>query len=135
VSAENVEIVRRLIDSFRRRDNEYPFTVFAEDIEWDASQVPIFDAQRVFRGHEGVRDFWRRWLQAWEDIEFKADEIVESGEDVAVFIRQRNLGHGSGIWVDQAPYVMIWTFRGGKAVRMRYRTPEEARAELGLEPG
>ena len=94
------------------------------------------DAKGVYRGHEGVRQFWRTWLVAWRDLESRIEDIVAVGDEVAVFISQRQRGRTSGIWTDFPLYSMIWTFRDGKVVRLRYRaSPEDARAELGLSDG
>jgi ketosteroid isomerase-like protein len=71
MSEENVELVRRLLDMFARRDHEGVFEFYDPDIEWDAKNPsglagPLGDLEGVYRGHEGVRTYWRRWLEAWQ---------------------------------------------------------------------
>ena len=129
---ERLEIARRLCESFERRDNDYPFSVFDEDIVWDATgpaDLRLPDEMRnVYRGHAGVRAFWSAWLDAWDRIEFDY-EIVDLGDQVAaLIIRQRNHGRGSGIWVDQEPYAMVWTIEYGRVKRFEYAGLEETRA-------
>lgn len=131
--SENVRIVRALYDAFARRDHDYPFTVYDEDIEWDARGVPMADLTGVYRGHDGVRRFWRTWLVAWQDLEFRIEDMVESGDTVVAFMWQRQRGRTTGIWTDFPRYAQIWTLRDGKVIRLRYAKPEEARAELGLD--
>ena len=82
MSQENVEIVRDLLEAFARRDHERAFRVYDPEIEWDASQQEwlIVDTKRVYRGHDGVREYWRRWLSAWEDLEFEIEDILDGGE-------------------------------------------------------
>ena len=68
MSQENVELVRTLLDMFARRDHEAVFEFYDPDIEWDASKATGFgltDLEGVYHGYEGVRTYWRRWLQAW----------------------------------------------------------------------
>ena len=84
MSQENVELVKRLLEMFARREHEAVFAFYDSDIEWDASNfgmesaagVPD-DLQGIYHGHEGVRTYWRRWLQAWADLEFEVDDVLE----------------------------------------------------------
>jgi ketosteroid isomerase-like protein len=136
VSAENVEIVRALYEAFAQRDNEYPFTVYDEEIVLDQRRSPIPDAQEVYHGHDGVRRFWREWLAAWDEIEFELGELVGAGEQVVGFTNnQRMHARATGIWLDMPPYAQIWTLSGGKVVRIEYRPADEARRAFGLEAG
>jgi ketosteroid isomerase-like protein len=127
VGSENVEIVRRLYEFFRSRDNESPFELYAEDIVWDARGAQIPGLDQVYHGHDGVRTFWRQWLEAWEEIEFETDEPVELEDGrVQVLVRQRNRGHGSGIWVDWDPYNHLWTLADGKVRMLEFSWAERA---------
>lgn len=137
--SEDVEIVRGLYEAFERRDNESPFEVFDDDIVWDARKTEEVMGSRVaglaeiFRGHGGVRRFWRSWLDAWEEIEFDYEVLpLPDGRVAGLVTRQRNKGRGSGIWVDQGAYGQIWTLQGGKVVEMEYSSIEAAR---GLATG
>jgi ketosteroid isomerase-like protein len=122
VGSESVEIVRRLYDCFRARDNDTPFEFYAEDIVWDARGAQILGLEHVYHGHEGVRDFWRQWLEAWDQIEFEIGEPVELDDGrVRVDVRQRNRGRGTGIWIDQDPYEHFWTLVDGKVNRVEFR--------------
>src|SRR4051794_25198979 len=91
VSQENVETVRMLLDAFARRDHEMAFDYYAEDIEWDATGTPfdIPDLAGMYRGHDGVRKYWRRWLTAWRDIRFEVEDVVGAGDDVVALIRNQ----------------------------------------------
>jgi ketosteroid isomerase-like protein len=67
---------------------------------------------KVFVGHDGVRAFWRQWLQAWESLEFKT--VPEDlGDRVVVDVRQRNRGRASGVEV-VFHYFQVFTIRDGK---------------------
>jgi ketosteroid isomerase-like protein len=128
LSRENVEIVRGLYEAFARRDNESPFEVFDPEIQWEVATFLVPGAGGDYRGHEGVRTFWRRWLEAWSEIDFDYEVADLGGDRVAGLVtRQRNHGRGSGIWVDQEPYAQIWTLRDGKVVRVEYAELEPTR--------
>jgi ketosteroid isomerase-like protein len=119
MSQENVEVVRDLLEAFASRDHQRAFDFYDPDIEWDASkQGLIVDAQNVYRGHDGVREYWREWLAAWKDIDFEVEGILDAGDDVVALIRnQRQWGRHSGIETEVPPYGLVFTFRGDKVVR------------------
>jgi hypothetical protein len=49
------------------------------------------------------------------------DEPVEVDDGrIRVYVRQRNRGHGTGIWVDQDPYFHDWTLAGGKVTKLEF---------------
>ena len=61
-----------------------------------------------------MRTYWRRWLQAWADIEFEVDDVLDAGDDVVALIRnQRQWGRRSGIVTDTPPYGLVFTIRNG----------------------
>ncbi len=116
----DVELVRGLYDAFRRHDTEKAFEVFAEDIEWDTTGFETPGLGAVYRGHDGVRQFWRQWLEAWQEISWEAEYEQLSGGRVRVRVHQRNQGRDSGIWVDQPPYEQLWTIEDGLVTRVEY---------------
>ena len=125
MGSEKVEIVRGLYEGFRRGDAEAAFEYLDRDIVWVAERIGLPDMDRVYHGHDGVRTFWRQWLSAWEEVAWEMQELseVEDGR-VRVLIHQRNKGRETGIWVEQRPYEMLWTFAEGKIVRMDFRWAE-----------
>jgi SnoaL-like protein len=78
MSQENVEMVRVLAEGFQRRQHELAFEYYDPEIEWDASNTGelIPDLAGVYRGHDGVRTYWRRWLSAWSDLRFEIEDVV-----------------------------------------------------------
>jgi ketosteroid isomerase-like protein len=121
MSQENVELVRRLLDMFARRDHEGVFEFYDPDIEWDsiAWKSTAVDTgvggtaglAGVYRGPEGVRTYWRRWLEAWKDLEFEVEHVLDAGDEV----------------------VAVFTIRGGKVVRWRiYPDQQSALEAAGL---
>ena len=137
MSQENVELVRKLLDMFARRDHEAVFAFYAPDIEWDATNigdVGLDDLKGVYRGHEGVRTYWRRWLQAWKDLQFEVADVVDAGDEVVALIRnQRQWGRSSGIVTEMPPYGLVFTILDGKVVRWRnFPSYESALEAAGL---
>jgi ketosteroid isomerase-like protein len=113
MSQENVELVMSGYDAVQRGDYESALEAADEDMLWDMSGFGLPDLAKVYRGHDGLREFWVAWLAAWETIEFKTPAVEDHGEHVIVEVQQRNLGRGSGIPVD-FHYFQAFTVRDGK---------------------
>jgi len=134
MSQENVELVKRLLEMFARREHEAVFEFYDPDIEWDASNLGMDsasgvpdDLRGIYHGHEGVRTYWRRWLQAWADLEFDVHDVVDGGDDVVALIRnQRQWGRRSGIATEMPPYGLVFTIRDGKVIRWRAFSDERS---------
>jgi ketosteroid isomerase-like protein len=74
------------------------------------------DMDTVYRGHEGYREFWRLWLEAFEDIRWDPEEILDLGDKALVTTKQSGTGSGSGVAVDE-PVYQLFTFRRGLVIR------------------
>jgi hypothetical protein len=90
----------------------------ADDIEWEQAQGLPHGGR--YRGLDEVRRaiFDPLETQWWDDFHADPYEFLEAGEDVIVIGRYRGQGKETGRTLD-APFVHVWTFRGGKAVRFR----------------
>jgi ketosteroid isomerase-like protein len=92
-----------------------------------------FPDGRVYHGHDGVREAFRRWLGTWEDYHQERGEAIDAGDEVVVPVREHGRGKGSGIEMERHTFG-VWTLRDGKAVRIRfYPTRSEALKAVGLE--
>ena len=61
MSQENLEIVRRALDAFNRRDLATQLALYRSDarIDWSRSHGPL---KGVYRGHGGLETFWNAVL-------------------------------------------------------------------------
>ena len=84
------------------------------EIEW--VEDPRRADRRVYRGHEGVRESFERWLENFEEYGFEIERIVDRGEKVLVYAREEGRGSLSGGIVSQRIYA-VYTFRDGKVAR------------------
>jgi ketosteroid isomerase-like protein len=123
VSAENVEIVRRVFEATARRDAETVFALYDPAVEWDTSRAELgrLIEGGVFHGHEGVRRFLRKYNEAWEQMEYEIEELIDVGDQVVSVVNNRGRGRASGVEVElQMPGV--WTIRDGRIVRAAFFT-------------
>jgi hypothetical protein len=132
MSQENVELLRRAMQEFLAGDRDFGAGLVHPDVEWDASDMDLLDTTGFYRGPEGVREFWRKWLSAWETVQFEY-ELVEAGDRVVALFDQRMRGRSSGIEVALGKYAHVYTFRDGLIVHFKlYRNQAEALAAAGL---
>jgi ketosteroid isomerase-like protein len=129
MSQENVELVVRTHE-LSRREAESFFSVCDPEIEWDMSQ--LMPDGRVYRGHEGVREFWRDWTGTWDEFDFELEEAVDGGDEVVARVHQVGKGRGSGTPVELT-MGQIWTVRDGSFIRFRaFPSFEEALEAAGF---
>jgi ketosteroid isomerase-like protein len=132
MSEENVEIVRKAI--------AYEYDGVGDRAEAEA----IFDPQVVMNPiHEGLdeepaygpdamRDDWKRWASAFEELNVTFEEIIDAGDQVLVVAHHHGRGRKSGVMVD-ARYYEVYTLRDGKVSRVdEYSERDEALEAAGL---
>jgi ketosteroid isomerase-like protein len=100
-----------------------------QDFEWI---VPGFPGDQAARGPEGTIEFFRDWIDQWEEL--RVDWEFEQGSPDAVFalVDMRGRGRASGVPVE-LHFAQVWSFREGVPVRMVfYADFEDARRAAGL---
>ena len=134
MSQENVEIVRRVYDAVARRDTDAVFALYDAEIEWDFSRSPFSNVAGTthYRGHEGIRRWWRDWGEAWAHYEDSYKELIDAGAHVISVVHSQGRGRASGVEVERTQYG-VWTIREGKFVQVVWlSTRDEAFEAAGL---
>lgn len=144
MSQENVQVVQSMFDVFLASQRDSSLEKWIEsiergpwtpDVEWDArdaAKVGLADIAAVYRGPEGVADFWREWLAAWEAVEFEY-ELRDAGDQVVALIDQGMRGRFTHLRVEFGQYAHVSTFREGLITRWKlYVDQAEALAAAGL---
>jgi ketosteroid isomerase-like protein len=126
MSRSNVEIVAAAYAAVQRGDYAAGMALVGDDVLWDMSGLGMPDLAKVYRGHDGIREFWSGWLAAWETIEFRTRVVFDEGEHVIVEVRQSNRGRGSGVPVEFG-YFQAFAVRDGK-ITASYAAQTEAKA-------
>jgi len=124
-----------MFDEFMRRESAETFLILDEQVSWDTRALGAPELRRVHLGHDEVRAFWRSWLAAWERIEVIAGPHFRAhGNQVVTWWRQRDVGKGSGVGIEQDA-AWLWTFQNGRVVHAAYFPGrEEAFHAAGLGP-
>lgn len=127
MSQENVEIVRRLFEAYRRGDYAEAVACLAPDVVYGVGQ------ELPASGPDAVRAMWDRWDSAWEELETVPEEFIDAGDQVLVTVHYSGRGRGSGIEFDDRLFD-VYTLRDGKCVRkLEFRQRSEALEAAGLD--
>jgi ketosteroid isomerase-like protein len=84
------------------------------------------DLEAVFHGHDGMLELWRYWREAFGDIQWDPEEVLDFGDRFLVIAQQHGHGSGSGVAVSE-PVFQLFTLRKGFVVRQEdFRERSEA---------
>jgi ketosteroid isomerase-like protein len=131
MSQENMEFVEGVFAAAGEMDKPSLLAALPEliaqacdpDIEW--IEDPSRADRQVYRGHEGVRQSWERWLEDWDEYQGEVERLIDCGDDVLVIARERGRGMASGASVSSRSY-LLFTIRAGKIARYREFYDEQA---------
>jgi uncharacterized protein len=129
VTSTQLDLVRRSIDAYNRRDRGTLLALVADDAVFE---VPVaMPNAGTYRGPEGFIRMAEGWDDAWEEFRIEIEDAIEYGDTVIVPVTQHGRGRGSGVEIQmQAAYVM--RFRDGRLQRWWiYESKEEAVREAG----
>ena len=134
MSQANVEIVRRVYEAAARRDTASVLALYDPEVELDNSALAVVGwGGGVYRGHDGLRNFFREWHEAWETVDYDFNELIDaSGEFVISVVSRHARGRASGadVGLDLA---LVWTIRDHKVCRVVwFPTREAALQAVGL---
>jgi ketosteroid isomerase-like protein len=128
VSEENVDLVRRQIGDVDLA------RVLRDDQAWAArlSEIePHFKTAFEFvalvpgepiagRGFGEFRDMFVDWIEPWDTYQPNIERIVDLGDRVVVFGRDRGRIKGANSEVDGPRGMVIYYFEAGKVARIEY---------------
>jgi ketosteroid isomerase-like protein len=120
MSQANVEIVKRGIDAFNRRDVDALDDLTTPDFEWFPALPSAVEGERFsgYRGREGIETYFEDVRSTWEGLRVLGNEFRDLGDRVLVLGRAEGRGRGSGVEVDM-PLGIVYDFRRAKCLRAR----------------
>jgi ketosteroid isomerase-like protein len=135
MSRQNVDIVRKMYEAANAAGRlDANFDVLAPEVEFHVSGT-FPDLDRVYRGHEGMRELNDRLSDPWEELSLDPQSFIDAGSQVLVLSQFRARGRdGLEVTRDTA---ILWTLRKGRIVRMdAFSHPDGALQAAGLSsPG
>jgi glutamate formiminotransferase / 5-formyltetrahydrofolate cyclo-ligase len=133
VASQAVQLVRRSIDAWTRRDLEAVLAQFDDDAELDLRRLELPDTG-VVRGAASVRRWMTNLSEDFPGLEFAAEEVVQMGEWVVVHGSMGGQAPLSGVRLRQS-YSEAILVRGGRIVRDVFFGDRDAAARWVAERG
>jgi ketosteroid isomerase-like protein len=120
MSAGDVEIAKRAIDAFARRDLDSYDDLFTSDAEWLPAGPLALQGEGYtgYLGREGLETYFRDSRDMWEKIRPVAEEYRDLGDRVLMLGRLHVIVKSSGVALD-SPNGVVFDFCDGKISRMR----------------
>lgn len=124
--------VSRGFAAIQRGDVELALGSFYDpNVEWHGT-VGGLDERQIIRGHTEVIAAFEDYFATWERLELKPEEVIDTGEELIVFVHEVARGRGSGVIVE-TDTATISTLRDGSIVRVRsFMDRSEALQAVGL---
>jgi ketosteroid isomerase-like protein len=117
MSRANVEIAKRSIDGFNRRNLDAYDDLFTPDFEWFPAFPGTVEGEG-YLGREGTERYFREISDTWEEFRAIAEEYRDLGDRVLLLGRFEGRGKGSRVPVD-AQLGTVYDFRDGRCSRSR----------------
>jgi ketosteroid isomerase-like protein len=131
VARSDIDVVKEVYAAFAVRDLERVEAVLDPDVVFVAVTGGLIGRTEPYRGHEGMREYFRDVARIWEELVLTPREFEEVGDAILVTGRvsarsPSRMISGSTGWV--------WRVRNGLVVYVRvYASAAEAKA--AVSPG
>jgi uncharacterized protein len=131
MSQQNIETLRQGFEAFNSGDLgrilAFAHPDFVAEVPPELSPEPD-----TYRGHDGIRRYFQSFQDVMDEIRFQPERFWDVGPSVVVTVRLTAKGRQTAIPVEQR-IAQVWTFRDGKAARVRtYPSLSEALEAVGL---
>src|SRR5437660_915722 len=108
MSQENMELVRAAWTAGSAEIWNALFACYDRAIVWDKTRVDPSELAAEYHGHDGVRQFFRAWLEPFESYHAHPQGFIDAGQAVVVRTRQGGRGKQSGVELEMASFWQVY---------------------------
>ncbi len=131
MSQEDVEVVRRSFDAFRRGDFEAWFEFASEDLKVYPNPAEP-DANERYEGRDGLLEYLAHWYSGWDDYAVEAERFAEAGGWVLLEAREVGTAEQTGMRIEQT-YTHAFKVNALKILEWRqFSDKDDALRAVGL---
>src|SRR6476620_11132291 len=125
MSAENVEISRKVIDAVNRGDMDAWLGFLSPEVVWESLPLPGF--RDVYRGRAEAREWLDQLLDVFVEVHLEIDAITALSDDRVFMVASvTGRGRGSGLPVERPSCEVVWHADGLITRRQVFWTRDEA---------
>ncbi|MEX2253756.1 MAG: nuclear transport factor 2 family protein [Thermoleophilaceae bacterium] len=130
---QRVALVRRAFEIWNARDLDAALEFVHPEIEWvSAGLIPDLDP--VYRGTEGVKRFWRDFMEPWEEIQIEPERFVDVSDDELLVLAHFRARGRQGIELELRVGQLYRAADDGRVIRFQaFATYEEALEAVGAD--
>ena len=115
MSEENVEMVRRLLDAWNRRDLDAMLDLGGSELVFVNSPTAVEPGTR--RGRDEVIEVARKQWEILADARFEVDKFFDRGDEIIALARLSRSMPGSDTRIEE-PVLGSYRFRDGKITQV-----------------
>jgi ketosteroid isomerase-like protein len=131
VTSEALAVVRKFFEMSAAGDETGVSETLDPNVVWFGTRGGLDEAQ-VLRGPDAALAYLREIEEPWERYDFEVERLVEAGDTVVAFVRERAKARHGGLEVYE-DVASLFKVRERKIVEMRgYIDREEALRTAGL---
>ena len=124
--------VRRAYAAANRRDFDLVLLGWEVGAEYrPGAELIAPDQDAVFVGRDGYLRMWGTWLDAFGDLRFEPEEMIDFGDALLVTAQQSGHGSGSGVAVSKPVFQLFNTRRGMVTQQRDFSDRPEALEAVG----
>jgi ketosteroid isomerase-like protein len=132
VAGDDVSVVKAVFAAFAERDVERVLELIDPEMEFTAVTADLAGRTEPYRGHEGIREYFRDIGLVWDDIRLTPRDFREVGGSILVTGRVNarspaRIVDGSTGWV--------WRVRNGRVVYGRVYASAADAEEAAMDAG
>jgi ketosteroid isomerase-like protein len=132
MSQEDTEVIGRMYEAWNRGDMAALADVFDPEVEVRPA-LGTFLASTVYRGHEGVAEWYAETYEPWAELRAEPQRFVDANGRTVVVVRLHARVAGGQVDVD-AEIAHVVTIRDGRIVRLDgFDEPSAALKAAGLQ--
>ena len=121
--SSNLQLAAEMVDAVARRDVSRLIELTDPAVEWRPFATGLLE-EGVYRGHDGIRQYFRDLDDAWEMLRAEVEDGLAAGDSALLVGRLHYRGRGSGVETEHAAGWAM-AFRDGKLLSMAaFRDPE-----------
>lgn len=117
-TAENVQVVQRAYENFKKGNIQELIGLMAGDVHWQLPEVPNVAITGTRTGTAAVTEFFATVARDQEPLEFDPRQYIADGDKVVALGHYRWRVTGTGRTFD-SDFAHIFTIKNGKVVRFQ----------------